>query len=84
MTWELWAVPILQYLTRGREPGTTSPLEVIQEVMRRLYYQNGLYLTVPGDVRREIVKRAYQYLKDGAAPFPFCWGHGERQLPIYD
>ena len=77
MTWELWAVPILQYLTRRRESGTAAALEVIQSVMRLLYYQNGLYLTVPGDMRRTIVKWAYQYLKDGgAAPFPFAGDMG--------
>ena len=76
MTWELWAVPILQYLTRRREPGTAAALEVIQTVMRLLYYQNGLYLTVPGDMRRTIVKWAYQYLKDGAASFPFAGSMG--------
>ena len=70
------AVPILQYLTRRREAGTAAALEVIQTVMRLLYYQNGLYLTVPGDVRRAIVKWAYQYLRDGAAPFPFAGDMG--------
>lgn len=72
MTWELWAVPLLQYLTGQREAKTAAALEIIQTVMRLLYYQNGLYLTVPGDIRRAIVKWAYQYLKDGAAPFPFA------------
>lgn len=76
MLWELWAAPILDYLTGQREARTASPPEVIQTVMRLLYYQNGLYLTVPGDVRRAIVKWAYQYLKDGAAPFPFVGNMG--------
>ena len=76
MTWELWAAPILDYLTGRREAGTAAALEVIQSVMRLLYYQNGLYLTVPGDMRRTIVKWAYQYLKDGAAPFPFAGDMG--------
>ena len=76
MTWELWAAPILDYLTGRREARTASPPEVIQTVMRLLYYQNGLYLTVPGDMRRTIVKWAYQYLKDGAAPFPFAGDMG--------
>ena len=76
MTWELWAVPLLQYLTGQREARTAAALEVIQTVMRLLYYQNGLYLTVPGDIRRAIVKWAYQYLKDGAAPFPFAGDMG--------
>lgn len=76
MTWELWAVPLLQYLTGQREARTAATLEVIQTVMRLLYYQNGLYLTVPGDIRRAIVKWAYQYLKDGAAPFPFAGDMG--------
>lgn len=76
MTWELRAVPILQYLTGQRKARAAAALEVIQSVMRLLYYQNGLYLTVPGDVRRAIVKWAYQYLKDGAAPFPFAGNMG--------
>lgn len=76
MSWELWAVPLLHYLKGQREAGTANLPEVIQTVMRLLYYQNGLYLTVPGDVRQAIVKWAYQYLKDGAAPFPFAGSMG--------
>lgn len=76
MTWGLWAVPLLQYLTEQREARAAAALEVMQTVMRLLYYQNGLYLTVPGDMRRAIVKWAYQYLKDGAAPFPFAGDMG--------
>ena len=76
MTWELWAAPILDYLTGRREARTASPPEVIQTVMRLLYYQNGLYLTVPGNIRRSIFKWAAQYLKGGAAPFPFAGDMG--------
>ena len=76
MMWELWAAPILDYLTERRETRAAATLEVIQTVMRLLYYQDGLYLTVPGDIRRAIVKWAYQYLKDGAAPFPFAGSMG--------
>ena len=76
MTWELWAAPILDYLTEQREARAAAALEINQEVMRHLYYWNGLYLTVPGDIRRAIVKWAYQYLKDGAAPFPFAGDMG--------
>ena len=76
MTWELWAVPLLQYLTGQREARTAAALEVIQTVMRLLYYRDGLYLTIPGDIRRAIVKWAYQYLKDGTAPFPFAGDMG--------
>lgn len=76
MTWEIWARPLVDYLTGQREARTAAALEAIQTVMRRLYYQNGLYLTVPGDVRRAIVKWAYQYLKDGTAPFPFAGSMG--------
>ena len=76
MMWEWWAVPLLQYLTEQREARAAATPEVIQTVMRLLYYQDGLYLTVPGDVRRAIVKWAYQYLKDGTAPFPFAGDMG--------
>ena len=76
MTWEIWARLLVDYLTGQREARTAAALEAIQTVMCRLYYQNGLYLTVPGDVRRAIVKWAYQYLKDGAAPFPFAGDMG--------
>lgn len=76
MSWELWAAPILDYLTEQREARAAAALEINQEVMRLLYYQNGFYLTVPGDIRRAIVKWAYQYLKDGAAPFPFVGDMG--------
>ena len=77
MTWEWWAAPILDYLTGQRKARTAATSEVNQTVMRLLYYQNGLYLTVPGDVRRAIVKWAYQYLRDGAAPFPFAGDMGD-------
>lgn len=76
MTWEIWARLLVDYLTGQREARTAAALEAIQTVMCRLYYQNGLYLTVPGDVRRAIVKWAYQYLKDGTAPFPFAGDMG--------
>lgn len=76
MTWELWAAPILVYLKGQREGQTADVPEIMQTVMRCLYYQNGLYLTVPRDMRRVIVKWAYQYLKDGAAPFPFAGNMG--------
>ena len=42
--------------------------------MLRLYYQSGRYLTVPKAERVAVVKWIYQYLKDGAAPFPL---HGD-------
>ena len=76
MTWEIWARLLVDYLTGQREARTAAALEAIQTVMCRLYYQNGLYLTVPGDVRRAIVKWAYQYLKDGTAPSPFAGDMG--------
>ena len=63
-------------LTGQREARTDSMTKINQEVMRRLYYQNGLYLTVPGDIRRSIFKWAAQYLKGGAAPFPFAGNMG--------
>ena len=75
MTWETWAMPILDYLTDQRKARATAS-EISQTVMCLLYYQNGLYLTVPGDMRRAIVKWAYQYLKGGAAPFPFAGSMG--------
>ena len=84
MTWERWAAPIVGYLQGQRDARTAAALEVMQTIMRLLYYQNGLYLTVPGDVRRAIVKWAYQYLKDGAAPFPFAgdMGSDSRRVTI--
>lgn len=76
MTWEWWAASIVDYLQGQREARTDSMTKINQEVMRRLYYQNGLYLTVPGDIRRSIFKWAAQYLKGGAAPFPFAGDMG--------
>ena len=76
MTWELWATPIVLYLQCQREARTDRITEINQEVMRHLYYWNGLYLTVPDDVRRAIVKWVYQYLKDGTAPFSFAGNTG--------
>ena len=71
-----WAASIVGYLQGQREARTDSMTKINQEVMRRLYYQNGLYLTVPGDIRRSIFKWAAQYLKDGATPFPFAGDMG--------
>ena len=76
MAWETWSRPLMEYLTGQREARTDSANKINQEVLRRLYYQNGLYLTVPGDIRRSIVKWAGQYLKDGTAPFPFAGDMG--------
>lgn len=77
MIWEWWAAPILDYLTGQRKARTAAAPEVKQTVMRLLYYQNGLYLTVPKNMREAIVTWAYQYLKDGAAPFPFAGSMGD-------
>lgn len=71
MTWEQWAVSIIDYLDGQRKARTDSITKLEKEVMLRLYYQKGLYLTVPGDMRRTIVKWVYQYLRNGTAPFPF-------------
>ena len=76
MTWEYWAAPLVDYLTGQRKARTDSAAQINQEIMFRLYYQNGLYLTVPGDIRRVIFKWAAQYLKDGAAPFPYTGDMG--------
>lgn len=50
--------------------------KINQEVMRGLYYQNGFYLTVPGDIRRSIFRLAAHDLKGGAAPFPYTGDTG--------
>ncbi|MCM1149396.1 MAG: hypothetical protein NC319_04830 [Butyricicoccus sp.] len=71
MTWELWAASIINYLDGQRKSRTDSMAKLEKEVMLRLYYQNGLCLTVPGDMRRAIVRWVYQYLRNGTAPFPY-------------
>lgn len=71
MSWETWAAPLVDYLDAWREKDRWNSVEVMQGAMLRLYYQNGLYLTVPKAVRVAVVKWIYPYLKDGAAPFPF-------------
>ena len=48
----------------------------MQGAMLRLYYQNGLYLTVPKAVRVAVVTWIYQFLKDGAVPVPFAGDMG--------
>lgn len=84
MTWEWWAASIVDYLRGQREARTDSAAKLEKEIMRRLYHQNGMYLTVPADMRGDIRKWAYQYLRDGAAPFPYTgdMGSGNHSFTI--
>lgn len=79
MDWETWAFPLVDYLTAWRAARRWDMVEVMQGAMLRLYYQNGLYLTVPKAVRVAVVKWVYQFLKDGAAPFPFDGDMGSEE-----
>ena len=79
MDWEIWAAPIIDYLDAWRSAVFLNTKEAMQGAMLRLYYQNGFYLTVPKAVRLEIVKWMYQYLRDGATPFPFTGDMGSEE-----
>ena len=79
MDWETWAFPLVDYLTAWRAARRRDMVEVMQGAMLRLYYQYGLYLTVPKAVRVAVVKWVYQFLKDGAAPFPFAGDMGSEE-----
>ena len=79
MDWETWAFPLVDYLTAWRAARRRDMVEVMQGAMLRLYYQHGLYLTVPKAVRVAVVKWVYQFLKDGAAPFPFAGDMGSEE-----
>ena len=72
MSWETWAAPLVDYLTAWRAARRWDMVEVMQGAMLRLYYHAPYYLTVPKAVRVAVVKWVYQFLKDGAAPFPFA------------
>lgn len=70
MDWETWAAPIVEYLDEQRAADFIDTNLAVQGAMLRLYYQYGDYLTVPKAERVAVVKWVYQYLTDGAAPFP--------------
>ena len=74
MSWESWAARIISYLDEQRAADFVDANRAVQGAMLRLYYQSGRYLTVPKAERVAVVKWIYQYLKDGAAPFPL---HGD-------
>lgn len=76
MTWEDWAAPIVDYLKEQRERGQVNKVEAMQGVMYRLYYQDGLYLTVPQAQRFQVVKWAAQFMRDGVTPFPLAGDMG--------
>ncbi len=76
MSWETWVAPLVDYLTTWRAARRWNMVEVMQGAMLRLYYQSPYYLTVPKTVRVAVVKWVYQFLKDGAAPFPFVGDMG--------
>lgn len=76
MSWETWAAPLVDYLTTWRAIRRWDAVEVMQGAMLRLYYQSPYYLTIPKAVRVAVVKWVYQFLKDGAAPFPFAGDMG--------
>ena len=79
MSWETWAAPLLDYLTAWRAARRWDMVEVMQRAMLRLYYHAPYYLTVPKTVRVAVVKWVYQFLKDGAAPFPFAGDMGSEE-----
>ena len=79
MDWETWAFPLVDYLTAWRAARRRNMVEVMQGAMLRLYYQKPYYLTVPKAVRVAVVKWVYQFLKDGAAPFPFTGDMGSEE-----
>ena len=79
MSWETWAAPLLDYLTAWRAARRWDMVEVMQGAMLRLYYHAPYYLTVPKAVRVAVVKWVYQFLKDGAAPFPFAGDMGSEE-----
>ena len=82
MTWESWAGPILEELDMARSMLTVK--EGMSDEARKsfaetaydgavmmLYYQKGQYMTLPGEESKELKKWVYNYLHDGAAPFPY-------------
>ena len=79
MEWEVWAAPLVDYLTAWRAARRWDMAEVMQGAMLRLYFNSGLYLTIPKAVRVAVVKWVYQFLKDGAASFPFAGDMGSEE-----
>ena len=79
MTWEQWARPIMEYLNNCRAKLNTTQQKQRDEVFRNalnggmlwLFYQNGLYLTLPGEEYKTLKEWVYQYLIDGRTPFPY-------------
>ena len=83
MTWEVWAQPIISFLNdrrtelaaaRGepREKSTELFNEILDTAIMMLSYQNGIYLTLPGDEYTALKEWVYQYLSDGRTQFPYA------------
>lgn len=83
MTWERWAQPIMEYLNDRRAElasakGKTQEQHTelfscaLDAGMMMLFYQNGMYLTLPGEEYKALKKWVYQYLSDGRTPFPYA------------
>ena len=82
MTWEEWAGPIMEFLA-GQHKLFTAALclskeqkeqlftEALNQGMMMLFYQKGLYLTLPGEQTRILREWVYQYLSVGCGAFPY-------------
>ena len=82
MTWERWAGPILEFLAEGHRQFSAALCpsgkqkerlftETLNQGMMMLFYQNGLYMTLPGEQTKILREWVYQYLSVGCGKFPY-------------
>ena len=82
MTWERWAGPILEFLTERHRQFSAALCpsgkqkerlftETLNQGMMMLFYQNGLYMTLPGEQTKILREWVYQYLSVGCGAFPY-------------
>lgn len=83
MTWKEWAQPIIQYLDDFRtgfsfagylpsEERSRIFSDTLNTCLMKLSYQDGKYMTLPGEQYKKLKEWVYQYLYDGPAAFPFA------------
>lgn len=82
MTWEGWIKPILFFmdsrraeLSALRKQPDGGADELFQSsydtAVMMLYYQNGMYMTLPGKEGKLLKTWVFRYLSNGYEPFPF-------------
>ena len=79
MTWEEWSLPIIEFLDRKRTAAAACPQEqrsvILKEALNTglmmLFYQHGCYMTLTGDIFKNLKIWLYEYLYKSVPRFAF-------------